>query len=310
MNAPCDAVLIVGFGGPTRADEIRPFLQNVARGRAIAPARLEAVAHHYEAIGGRSPYNELTMRQAQALRALLAREGPALPVYVGMRNWAPYVADVIRDIARAGRRRLFCFPMAPHRSEASWERYRQIVSEALAALGADAPAAVYPPPWHTHPLFIEAVAARLGDALAGLDAAERARAEVVFTAHSIPAAMDAQSGYGAQIAESCRLAAHKLGLGRWTVAYQSRSGNPRDPWLAPDVTQVLRGLAGRTAVVMPIGFICDHVEVLYDLDVEAAAAARAGGAAMVRAATVGDHPLFIRMIAQLLKCDSISARNT
>jgi protoporphyrin/coproporphyrin ferrochelatase len=309
MSAPYDAVLIVGFGGPTRPDEIRPFLQNVTRGRAIPPARLEEVANHYEAIGGRSPYNELTMRQADALRALLAHEGPALPVYVGMRNWAPHVADVMREIARAGARRIFCFPMAPHRSEASWDRYRQTVSEALAALGGDAPAAAYPQAWHAHPLFIGAVASRVDDALAGLSAAERARAQVIFTAHSIPAEMDAQSGYAGQIAQSCRLVAQKIGLERWTIAYQSRSGNPRDPWLEPDVSQVLRGLAGQMAVVMPIGFICDHVEVLYDLDVEAVAAARASGVTMRRAATVGDHPLFIRMIAELLRCDSIADRD-
>ncbi len=308
MSAPYDAVLIVGFGGPTRPDEIRPFLQNVTRGRAIPPARLEEVAHHYEAIGGRSPYNELTMRQADALRALLAWEGPALPVYVGMRNWAPYVKDVMREIAAAGVRRIFCFPMAPHRSEASWERYRQTVGEALAALGAGAPAVGYPEPWHTHPLFIGATASRMSDTFESIAPTERARAQVVFTAHSIPVEMDAQSGYSTQIAESCRLVADRLGVERWMVAYQSRSGNPRDPWLEPDIGQVLRGLAGQTAVVMPIGFICDHVEVLYDLDIEAASVARASNVTMRRSATVGGHPLFIRMIAELLRCDSIADR--
>lgn len=309
MSAPYDAVLMVGFGGPTRPDEIRPFLHNVTRGRAIPPARLEEVAHHYEAIGGRSPYNELTMRQADALRALLKSEGPTLPVYVGMRNWAPYVKDAMREIAGAGARRIFCFPMAPHRSEASWDRYCQTVSEARAVLGPGAPAVAYPEPWHAHPLFIGAVAARVADAIATLSATERARVQVVFTAHSIPAPMDAHSGYSAQIAESCRLVAHQAGLERWSIAYQSRSGNPRDPWLEPEVGQVLRGLAGQTVVVMPIGFICDHVEVLYDLDIEAASVARASNVMMRRAATVGGHPLFIRMIAQLLRCDNIADRD-
>jgi protoporphyrin/coproporphyrin ferrochelatase len=305
MSASFDAVLMVGFGGPTRADEIRPFLQNVARGRPIPPARLEEVAHHYEAIGGCSPYNELTFRQARALRALLDREGPALPVYAAMRNWAPYVKDVMREIAGAGARRIFCFPLAPHRSEASWERYRETVSEALAGLGRDAPVAGYPQPWHARPRFVRAAAARVADAMASLSAAERACVNVIFTAHSIPAAMDAQSGYSTQIAESCQLVARELGLDRWTIAYQSRSGNPRDPWLEPDVGQVLRELAGQTAVLMPIGFICDHVEVLYDLDIEAASIAGAGDVVMRRAATVGDHPLFIGMIAELLRCSSI-----
>ncbi len=309
MKQPYDAVLMVGFGGPTCLKEIRPFLQTVARGRPIPPARLEEVAHHYEAIGGRSPYNDLTLRQADALRAALKREGPALPVYVGMRNWAPYVKDVMREIAGTGARRLFCFPLAAHRCEASWDRYVQTVSEARAQTGRGAPAAGYPQPWHTHPLFVRAVAARIGDAIAHLPAHERARAQVIFTAHSIPVPMDAQSGYSAQIAESCRLVAHEIGLERWTVAYQSRSGNPRDPWLEPDVAQALRAMSGQTAVVMPIGFICDHVEVLYDLDVQAASVAHASGVAMRRAATVGDHPLFIQMIAELLRCDSIADRS-
>jgi ferrochelatase len=308
MSQRYDAILIVGFGGPTRLDEVRPFLQNLAAGRPIPSARLEEVAHHYEVIGG-SPYNELTMKQADALRTLLAHKGPALPVYAGMRNWAPYVSEAMTAIARSGARHIFCFPMAPHRSQASWDRYRQTVSAALADLGREAPAVDYPEPWHTHPLFVDAVASRIHDVMAALAAHERDRAQVIFTAHSIPAEMDAQSGYAAQVAQSCRLVAQQLGLERWTVAYQSRNGNPRDPWLEPDVTQVLSGLAGQSAVVMPIGFVCDHVEVLYDLDIEAARIARAAGVAMRRAATVGDHPQFIRMIAELVSCGSIASRD-
>ncbi len=140
MNPPYDAVLMVGFGGPTRPEEIRPFLENVVRGRPIPASRLEEVAHHYEAIGGRSPYNELTLRQAAALRALLTHEGSAPAVYVGMRNWAPYVQDVMGEVVAGGARRIFCFPMAPHRSEASWDRYRDTVTQALAGFGNDAPA--------------------------------------------------------------------------------------------------------------------------------------------------------------------------
>ena len=301
MNRPYDAVLMVGFGGPTRPDEVRPFLENVVRGRPIPSSRFEEVVRHYERIGGRSPYNELTIRQADALRSLLAGEGHALPVYAGMRNWAPYVSDVMREIAAAGARRIFCFVMAPHRSEASWDRYCDTVADALAALGGAAPQVDYPEPWHDHPLFIRAVASRVAQALEGLGAADRASAEVIFTAHSIPSAMDARSGYSTQLAESCRLAARELGLARWSIAYQSRSGNPREPWLEPDVGRVLEGLAGRSAVVMPIGFICDHVEVLYDLDVAASSIASANGVTMRRAPTVGGHPLFIQMIADLLR---------
>jgi ferrochelatase len=292
MNIAYDAVLMVGFGGPTRPEDIRPFLDNVVRGRPVPPERLEEVAQHYHRIGGRSPYNDLTLKQADALRALLAGEGLKIPVYVGMRNWAPYVGDVMREMAAGGARRIFCFVLAPHRSEASWERYRQTVAEALAVLGPDPPAVDYPLPWHEHPLFIRAVATGIEDAMDDLGADSP---HVIFTAHSIPAAMDADSGYSAQIAQSCRLVARELDLTDWSIAYQSRSGNPREPWLEPDVGSVLKGLGGRAAV------ICDHVEVLYDLDVEAAAIARAGGVTMVRAPTVGAHPLFIEMIASLLR---------
>ncbi len=218
-----------------------------------------------------------------------------------MRNWAPYVQDVMREVVAGGARRIFCFPMAPHRSEASWDRYRDTVTQALAGLGSDAPAVDYPEPWHDHPLFIRAAASRIGETLERLEAADRARAQIIFTAHSIPAVMDAQSGYSAQLIQSCRLVAQELGIERWRLAYQSRSGNPREPWLEPDIGRVLPELGGQTVVVMPIGFICDHVEVLYDLDVEAASIARAAGVEMRRSPTVGDHPLFIRMMADLMR---------
>jgi len=301
MNPPYDAVLLVGFGGPTGPEEILPFLGNVVRGRPIPASRLEEVAHHYEAIGGRSPYNELTLRQAAALRALLTHQGSAPAVYVGMRNWAPYVEDVMREVVAGGARRIFCFPMAAHRSEASWDRYRDTVTQALAGFGNDAPAVVYPEPWHDHPLFIRAAASRIAETFEHLDATDRVRAQIIFTAHSIPATMDLHSGYSAQLTQSCRLVAQELGMERWRLTYQSRSGNPRESWLEPDVGRVLPELAGQMAIVMPIGFICDHVEVLYDLDVEAASIARAAGVGMRRAPTVGDHPLFIRMIADLMR---------
>src|SRR5260370_31587515 len=170
MNQPYDAVLMVGFGGPTRPAEVRPFLENVVRGRPIPPARLEEVGRHYEHIGGRSPYNELTIRQADALRSLLAGEGHALPVYVGMRNWAPYVSDAMREIAAARARRIFCFVMAPHRSEATWDRYRDTVADALATLGGARPQADYPAPCPGHPLLIPAVPPRVAEALEWFDA--------------------------------------------------------------------------------------------------------------------------------------------
>jgi ferrochelatase len=299
-----DAVLLIAFGGPTRPEEIRPFLANVLRGRPLPPARVEEVVHHYEIIGGRSPLNELTFRQARALAALLARDGPPLPVHVGMRNWAPYVADVLREMAGAGVRRALGLILAPHRTEASWERYTAAVDAARRALGAGAPAVTYAPGWHTHPLFIEAVAARVAAALDTVPAPRRADVHVVFTAHSVPVAMANGSPYAAQVAASVEGVVARLGLRRWSIAYQSRSGNPRDPWLEPDIGVALRARAAEgvtDVVVEPIGFVCDHVEVLYDLDVEARAVAEAAGMRFVRAGTVNDHPRFIAMLADVVR---------
>ena len=296
----CDAVLIMGFGGPTRADQVRPFLDAMVRGRPIPRERYEEVVHHYEQLGGRSPYNDLTMRQAEALREELAKKGARIPVAVGMRNWEPYLADSIRALAGSGARRVLGFIMAAHRSEASFERYQATVSDACDALGEAAPEFVYPPPWHDHPLFIAAVASRTREAYARLDDDERPRAQLIFTAHSIPLAMAQAGPYVEQLSDSARMVAAELGIGAWQIAYQSRSGSPREAWLEPDIKQTIRSLEAKTAVVVPIGFLCDHVEVLYDLDIEAAQIAREAGIRMERAPTVGDHPLFIEMMASII----------
>ena len=291
-----DAVLLLAFGGPTRLEEVRPFLENVTRGRRIPPDRLEAVAHHYELIGGRSPLNALTFRQAAALRGVL----PGLPVYVGMRNWDPYIADTIGEMAMAGVRRAVGLVLSPHANEASRERYVETVDLARAALGARAPEVVYPATWHTHPRFIAALVDCLRQARARVSPA----APVVFTAHSIPTASADASPYVRELGETAQAVADALGLARWQLAYQSRSGNPRDPWLEPDVNDALRTLATegvREVIVAPIGFVCDHVEVLYDLDIEARATADALGLGFVRAATVNDHPEFIAMLADVAR---------
>ncbi len=295
------AVILIGFGGPRSAAEIRPFLDRVTAGRPIPRERYEEVVHHYEAIGGRSPFNEITERQAAALRERLAREGVNIPVVLGMRNTPPWLEDALGELGRRGVRRALAFVLAAHRCEASWDRYLRNVDEARERLGHAAPAVDYLGEWHAHPLFIEAAAGRVADALARLEPAARDRAQLIFTAHSIPAAMAAASPYVEQLRESARLVSERLKRREWTLAFQSRSGSPRDPWLEPDVCDVLRGLNGQPAVVTPIGFICDHVEVLYDLDVEAARVAREADVTMVRAATVGEHPRFIEMIATLIR---------
>jgi ferrochelatase len=295
-----DAVLLLAFGGPTRPDEIRPFLENVTRGRRIPPERLESVVHHYERIGGRSPLNELTFRQAEALRRTL----PELPIYVGMRNWAPYVADTIATMTLAGVRRAVGVILSPHANEASRERYVDTVAEACAAAGPRAPEVVWPPTWHVHPGFVDAAADRLRAALAELPADRRDGARVLFTAHSVPAATAATSPYEREFLETARAVAAAVGVTQWQLAYQSRSGNPRDPWLEPDVNDAMRAAAAagvRDVVAAPIGFVCDHVEVLYDLDVEARATAASLGLGFARAGTVNDHPAFIAMLADVVR---------
>jgi len=296
-DSRCDAIMIVGFGGPTAPGEIRPFLDRVLQGRPVPPERYEAVVHHYELLGGRSPYNDLTMRQAAALRARLRDDGIDVPVVIAMRNTAPFMDDALRELSARGVRRAFGFILAAHRCEASWERYQGDLDAARERVGGGAPEIDYPAAWHNHPLFIAAVADRVRDAIAQLAVADRQRAELIFTAHSIPIAMAARAPYVDQLTESAALVAAAVGKSNWRIAYQSRSGSPREPWLGPDVNEVLHGLGGAAIVLVPIGFLCDHVEVLYDLDIEAAQIARAAGVTMVRAATVSDHPDFIQKMA-------------
>jgi protoporphyrin/coproporphyrin ferrochelatase len=301
--SPIDSVLLVAFGGPERPEDIRPFLQNVAAGRPIPAERLEEVAHHYEAIGGRSPLNALTRRQADALRVALVAADRALPVWVGMRNWHPYLHEALAEMKDHGRRRALGIILSSLQTEASWARYVEDVAAARDKVGPDAPEVVFAAPWSDHPRFLDAIADRARVALDAIDPAGRAAARLVFTAHSVPVSMAAGSPYAAQLEAAARAIAARLGRGEWTLAYQSRSGSPRDPWLEPDVTDVIRTLAregARDVVIVPVGFVCDHVEVLYDLDVEARRVAEAAGVGFHRAAAPNDHPDFIAMLADLV----------
>ncbi len=297
--AAIDAVLLIAFGGPERMEDVRPFLDNVLRGRPVPRERYEDVVHHYERIGGKSPLNEYTMKQAAGLRTALAADGPPLSVYVGMRNWSPYIADTLADMRRDGVRRALGVILAPHRAEASFERYMASVDAGRSALGPDAPSVEYVGPWFDHPLFIATMAARTRAALA-----EAPDAPLVFTAHSIPSPMAGDSPYVRELETSARLTAAAVGRTEFVLAYQSRSGGPRDPWLEPDINDVIRDRAARgdrALVVVPIGFICDHVEVRYDLDIEARATAEAVGMRFVRAETANDHPTFARMLAAVVR---------
>jgi ferrochelatase len=302
MKMPAfDSVLFVGFGAPRDTRYIMPFLRLVVRGRNVPRERLEEVAHHYEAMGG-SPYNELTFRQAVALKRKLRDEyGVRLPVYAGMRNWHPFMHRVIRCMNKAGRRRAVGVILAAHRTGTSLERYKLDVSRAIEMNRGEGPSVQYLEPWFDDPLFLEANAARIEEATGFRRGEWPAGVPLVFTAHSIPVRMAEASPYVEDLLTSCRGVAALLGAPEWSLAYQSRSGDGRVPWLEPDISDVLRELAGRGArevVVQPIGFLHDHVEVLFDLDVEARETADALGLRMHRAATVGDHPAFIVMLAR------------
>lgn len=300
----CDAVLLVAFGGPERPEDIRPFLDLVTAGRRIPADRIEEVAHHYELIGGRSPLNELTMRQADGLRQALRRAGVAAPVYVGMRNWHPFLHETLATMRERGHRRALAIILSSFQTEASWERYVADVATARDKVGAGAPEVAYASPWADHPRFIEAMVARAADALGQVPAPRRVQALLVFTAHSVPVAMARGSPYAGQLDAAARVVAGRLGHARWQVAYQSRSGAPGDAWLEPDICDVLRGLRGtdtKDVVAVPIGFVCDHVEVLYDLDVEARAVAAEVGIGFHRAQAANDHPAFIAMLADLVE---------
>jgi len=308
MKQGIDAVLFISFGGPTKKEDIRPYLENVTRGRPIPKERIDEVVHHYEAIGGASPINAITGRQAKGVEKVLKELGHFLPVYVGNRNWHPFIIDTLQEMAKAGVNRAVGFVTTAHKCEASWERYLNAVEEARKKIGLGAPEIVYNDPWFDHPMFIEAIASRVQETLRMMpvNPNRREAAPWIFTAHSIPQPMAEESHYVQEFAKTCELAAQKLKKKEWISAYQSRSGRPEDPWLVPDVVDVIRELAKDKAamvkdvLVIPVGFVADHVEVLYDLDVEAKEIAKECGVKLFRAKTVGDHPIFLRMIADLV----------
>jgi ferrochelatase len=304
MSTPYDAVLLIAFGGPSSPEEIRPFLVRVTKNLRIPPERLEEVARHYEAVGGKSPLNEITFRQAAALRGVLAAADMQIAVYVGFRNAAPFFVDTLKQMRVDGIRRALGFILSSHQTEASWERYQKDIANARAEIGDQAPHVDYCPGWHDHPLFIRSWAERIEAALAQLPSERRQSTPIVFSAHSVPSAMAAQSPYEVQLKETARLIARSLNCSDWSLAYQSRSGRPSDPWLEPDVGNVIQRLAnaGHTAVVVaPIGFVSDHVEVLYDLDIEARKIAQNAGMQFYRVSCPNDHPTFIRMMVDVIE---------
>lgn len=304
MVSAYDAVLLLAFGGPAAPEEIRPFLARVLAGYPVPPGRVEEVARHYEAVGGRSPLNDITFLQAQALDAIFKQLRLPLPVYVGFRHSPPYILEALDRMAADGVERALGFILSSHRTEASWERYQKNVADARAGLGGGSPVIHYCPGWHDHPLLIQTWAEQIENEMEKIAPERRPGARLIFTAHSVSSAMAERSPYARELEETARLIADATGRARWSLAYQSRSGNPREPWLEPDVDAALRAAAeegAKEVVVAPIGFVADHVEVLYDLDIEARRTAEGLGLDFFRAGAPNDHPLFIRMIADVVE---------
>lgn len=297
-----DAILLVSFGGPEKPADVMPFLENVTRGRNIPYERLLEVADHYHHFSGKSPLNDQCRELMRALEQELAEHGPKLPVYWGNRNWHPLLPDAMRQMRDDGIKSALAFVTSPYSSYSGCRQYRENIAAAQLAAGDGAPTVDKIRPFFNHPHFIQASADRLKEAMERIGM-ER-KSYVLFTAHSIPLAMAETSGYVEQLQETCRLVAEAAGVLHWKLVYQSRSGAPGTPWLEPDVLDYLgkiSELGVRNVVVSPIGFISDHMEVLYDLDIEAKDLAVELGMTLVRASTVGTHPVFIRMIGELIQ---------
>jgi len=298
-----DALLIVSFGGPEGPDEVLPFLENVTGGRNIPRERLLAVAEHYQHFGGVSPINSQVRALIHSLVEQLNALGPQLPVYWGNRNWHPFLADAMQQMADDGIIRALAFLTSAYSSYSGCRQYLEDIERARAAVGPGAPAVDRIRAYYNHPGFLQPMADRVRAALEEVPKDRRAEAPLVFTAHSIPAAMAAGCRYEAQLHEACRLVAAMAGHDRWSLVWQSRSGPPQQPWLEPDICDYLRQQHGEQApsdvLIAPIGFISDHLEVLWDLDFEARAVCDELGIRMVRAGTVGNDPRFVEMIRRL-----------
>jgi protoporphyrin/coproporphyrin ferrochelatase len=296
-----DAVLVLSFGGPEKHEDVIPFLENVLRGRNVPRERMLEVAEHYYHFGGKSPINDQNRALIAGLEKELARNGPNLPVYWGNRNWHPFLADTLRRMHTDGVKNALAFVTSVFSSYSGCRQYLEDIEKARAEVGAEAPRIDKLRSFYNHPLFIEAQSAEVREALDQLPPEHRSAAHIFFTAHSVPAAMAESSDYQKQLNESCRLVAENLGLPEWRLVYQSRSGPPGQPWLEPDIGGVLRELpSGSDVVIIPIGFVSDHMEVLYDLDTEGRQICEAAGVNMVRASTVGVHPLFLNLIRELI----------
>lgn len=303
-----DAILIASFGGPESPDDVMSFLENVLRGKNVPRERMLEVAQHYYRFDGKSPINDQNRQLIVALKAELAEHGPRLPIYWGNRNWHPMFADTLQTMKEDGVQRALAFVTSAYSSYSGCRQYREDIARAQKAVGEGAPIVDKIRVFHNHPGFIEAAADRVAESLGSIPQDRREAAHLIYCAHSIPTAMAQGCDYEKQLEETCRLVSEKLGRKKWRLVYQSRSGPPSQPWLNPDILDCLREIKelgeSSDVVIAPIGFVSDHMEIIFDLDTEARELCTELGLHMVRAKTVGTHPRFIRMIRELI-CERI-----
>ncbi len=303
MSGGYDAVLVLSFGGPEERADVLPFLENVLRGKRVPRERMLEVAEHYYHFDGRSPINDQNRALIDALRLELAANGPDLPVYWGNRNWHPLLTDTLREMQTDGVTNALAFVTSAFSSYSGCRQYREDIDRARQKIGDGAPRIDKIRVFFNHPGFINAMVSRVRDALHEFTDGERSDLRLIYTAHSVPTSMAASSDYVAQLEEAARIISEGLSIRNWELVYQSRSGPPTQPWLEPDICDRLRVLHSencRNVCVVPLGFISDHMEVLFDLDTEAAALTTELEMKMVRAGTAGTHPAFIAGIRDLI----------
>jgi protoporphyrin/coproporphyrin ferrochelatase len=299
-----DAILVVSFGGPESREDVIPFLEKVLLGKNVPRERLLTVAEHYYHFGGKSPINQQTRDLIAALQMELEQKGPRLPIYLGNRNWHPLLANTLRQMKQDGIKRALAFVTSAYSSYSGCRQYRENIAKAQSEVGAGAPEVDKLRVFFNHPGFIDATVERVQDALTAIPENAKQNAQIIYTAHSIPMSMANTSDYEKQLQEVRRLVSAALGQTNHALVYQSRSGAPGQPWLEPDILDYLRRVKmenlASAVVLAPVGFLSDHMEVLYDLDVEARQLCDSLGLPMTRAQTVGAHPKFIGMIRELI----------
>jgi ferrochelatase len=301
-----DAILFVSFGGPEGPEDVIPFLENVVRGRNIPRERMLAVAEHYDHFGGVSPINQQNRELIESVTRELRQRGITIPIYWGNRNWHPLLAETLSTMKSDGVRQAIAFVTSAHSSYSGCRQYRQNIADACSSVGENAPRVDKIRVFYNHPDFIAANADRVREAVNRLPEELRSTCRLYFTAHSIPLSMALHCDYEKQLRESCRLVAEEVEVpsDRWQLVYQSRSGRPEDPWLEPDILDAIRAASAEgvpAVVLIPVGFLTDHLEVLYDLDEEAARLAKEKHLPLARAETVGTHPRFITMVCKLIE---------